>query len=151
MSAAVESRLRRFLLLLSAFVCFGTIVELLLVGHTESRMQIVPIIAAAVGGLSSGLAVRRELLQYGGRLLNAHRGSMSGLIAISALGVYQHLRANYLFEREIKPASSITDAFVEALVGASPLIASGVLALAGLCGLMATVGYPSDRSEEPAP
>jgi hypothetical protein len=142
MSHSVESRLRRFLLQLSAFICAGTIVELLLVEHTGSWVQFVPIVAAGAGSAGSLAALRGLPDLPAGRSRLAFRGIMLVLIIVSVVGVFQHVRANYLFVREIKPAGIAWDAFLEALTGASPLLASGILALAGLCGWMATVRGP---------
>ena len=128
----------RFLLRITGVVCLGTVVELLMIEHSGSWIQLVPIVSASVGLLLSMFALRDLSSPIGFRHSRTFRGVMSALIVVSLVGVFQHVRANYLFVREIKPANGAGEAFIEALTGASPLLASGILALAGACGLMAS-------------
>ena len=60
----------------------------------------------------------------------------------SALGIYEHIENNLGFELEIRPNAAVVDVFIEALHGASPLLAPGILALAGLLALAATYYHP---------
>lgn len=140
-----ELKLRRFLVGVAAFVCGATIVELLLTEHTTSWVQLLPIWACVLGIVAS-LALLRVATPL---TIKVHRSAMMILLAISLAGVYNHIVENYLFAREIRPTSTATDALVEALTGASPLMAPGILALAGILGLVGTLRYsalPSRRA-----
>ena len=134
----------RFLLRLTGVVCVGTVVELLMIEHSGSWIQLIPIVSASMGLILAMVALRDLSSPVGFRHGRMFRGFMLALIVISLIGVFQHVRANYLFAREIKPANGVVEAFLEALTGASPLLSSGILALAGACGLMA-----SRRLDEP--
>ncbi len=45
----IVARLRRFLLLLAGGLCVGTVVELLLVNHTEDLIQLLPFALCGIG------------------------------------------------------------------------------------------------------
>src|SRR4051812_13324404 len=49
MPAAIESRMRRFLLILTIFVFLATLVELVLEEHTKETLQFVPFALCAAG------------------------------------------------------------------------------------------------------
>ncbi len=55
------------------------------------------------------------------------------------LGIGVHLLRNFEFEREIRPNASTLDVTLDALKGAAPLLAPGVLVFAGLLALAATL------------
>ena len=79
-------------------------------------------------------AVASALRAPGRRTLLLLRGAMFGIGAGALYGIYMHLTANVEFELEIRPTSGLADVFGEALRGASPLLAPGILALAALLG-----------------
>ncbi len=130
-----EVWLRRFLLKLVAVVCAGTIVELLLIEHTGNWIQVIPVVVAAAGMVASILGLARPEPSHLAR--RAFRAVFALLVLAGFVGVYQHVRANYTFIREIQPNLAPSQAFLDSLAGASPLLASGVLVLAGVCGLAA--------------
>lgn len=136
MSQPAELRLRRFLVWLVLLICGGTVVELVLVAHTASWIQWLPLVVAAVSGGAAGAVLKLGF--DAGNAVTAFRFLMFGLLGLAAVGVVMHVRENYLFVREITPATAGLDALVQALSGASPLLASGILAVAGACGLAAT-------------
>lgn len=137
----VEERLRRFLLGSAAFVFAGTVVELLFIGHAEDPVQFLPYALAGLGlaaALAAFYAPRRPVLR-------ALRGVMTVVVLGSLFGLYEHLVHNFAFELEIRPGSTATDVFWDALGGASPLLSPGILALAGALALAATYAHPQLR------
>ncbi|NTU81466.1 MAG: hypothetical protein HGA45_19145 [Chloroflexales bacterium] len=138
-SETVNRRLRRFLLALAGAICAGTIIELWLTEHTESPIQLLPFGLCALGLVVVAMA----LLRPARGALIALRGVM-GLLALgSLLGVYQHIAHNLAFELEIRPGAAAADVWFEALRGASPLLAPGILALAALIAIAATYAHPA--------
>ncbi|MBL8156945.1 MAG: hypothetical protein JNM70_22415, partial [Anaerolineae bacterium] len=67
----------------------------------------------------------------------------------SGLGLGLHLLGNTQFEQEIRPSAAAVDVLLEALKGANPLLAPGILALAGLLAIAATTYHPMLRSPAP--
>jgi hypothetical protein len=61
----------------------------------------------------------------------------------SLFGLYEHIEHNLAFELEIRPTAAVNDVFMEALKGASPLLAPGILGLAALIALAATYYHPA--------
>jgi hypothetical protein len=134
----VERRLRTFLLVVSAGLCAGTIVELVLAEHTETAIQFVPFVLCGVGLL---LVLAALLRPRRGTLL-ALRGVMALLAAGSLLGIYEHIEGNLAFALEIRPNAALGDIWLEALTGAAPLLAPGILALAASLAIAATYAHP---------
>lgn len=132
------ARLRRFLLTLAAFSCAGTLVELILTEHYDKPAQFIPLVLAGLSLIALGVVLVRPRRES----LLALRGIMALLVLGSLLGIYFHLQGNYAFAVEIRPNTPFTDAVVEAVTGAAPLLAPGILALTGLISIAATVGHP---------
>ncbi|HBY99071.1 MAG: hypothetical protein M5U01_22290 [Ardenticatenaceae bacterium] len=135
----VERRLRRFLLVMAGLMCAGTVVELWLAGHMESPIQFVPFILCGLG-LTAILAV---LCRPQRRTLLGLRGVVALLVVGSLVGIYEHGEQNLAFELEIRPNATAREVLPEALRGASPLLAPGILALAGVLALGATYSHPA--------
>ena len=57
--------------------------------------------------------------------------------------MYEHIEHNLAFELEIRPNASASDVWLDALKGASPLLAPGVLGLAASLALAATYQHPA--------
>lgn len=126
--AANEAWLRRVLRLAAAGVFLVTPVELVLAEHTGAGAQWIPFFACGLG--LSGLAVvtwaRQGGLQKIGVLL-------LGLTALAGLlGLWEHIEHNYAFVREIRPNATAVEAIMQALFGASPLLAPGIFVLGAL-------------------
>lgn len=139
MPAAIETRLRRFLLALTLLVFVATTIELVLEEHTEEPLQLVPFVLCAAG-----------LLAVGGALLRPERRTLLTLrivmviVALGGmLGAGIHLINNYQFEQEIRPAAALADLIVPTLKGANPLLAPGILIFGALIGLAATYYHPA--------
>lgn len=54
----------------------------------------------------------------------------------------EHIEHNLAFELEIRPNATTGDVFFEALSGANPLLAPGILGLAAIVALAATYYHP---------
>jgi hypothetical protein len=132
-------RLRHFLLYVSAFICAGTIVELWLTEHYSEAPQFIPFAMCALGLLALGWMLARPRR----RAVLTLRGVMALVAGSSLLGVALHLINNFQFELEIRPNTAPTDVILEALRGANPLLAPGVLLLAALLAWAATLDHPA--------
>ncbi|MEM7532269.1 MAG: hypothetical protein AAF639_08835 [Chloroflexota bacterium] len=137
-SRMVEERLRRFLLILAGFICVGTIVELWFTNHVESFVQLIPFILSVLGIIVVGLALARPTKGT----LQLLRGVMGITILGSIFGIYEHIEHNLAFELDIRPNASVADVFLDALGGASPMLAAGILAIAGIVAIAATYYHP---------
>jgi hypothetical protein len=135
----VVRRLRAFLLVLAGSLCAGTVVELLLVDHTEDPVQWVPFVLCGIGLAAVAAALLRPMRE----VLLALRGVMGLLVAGSLYGGYAHLAGNLAFELEMRPGAVWSDVWLVALKGAAPLLAPGILALASVLALAATYGHPA--------
>lgn len=142
---AVLSRLRQFLLVFSALLFVGAVIELWLIGHNEEFVQLIPF------GLC-GLALAAVLLV----LFLPRRALILGLLVCMGLvmlgslfGVYEHVTGNAEFEREINPNASTGNVIMGALGGANPLLAPGVLGVAAMLSLAAIYHHPAlERGHE---
>jgi hypothetical protein len=132
-------RLRVFLLSIAALLCVGTVLELWLTEHTESAVQLIPFGLCGLGLLAIGAA----LLRPQRATLLILRLSM-GLMAVgSAFGIFEHIEHNLAFELEIRPTATANQVFLDALSGASPLLAPVILALAAVLAIAATYYHPA--------
>ena len=135
---SLETGYRRFLLYVTGLVLIGTALELAFTEHTEGFVQLIPFVLIGAGLLATGAAIARESC----RTMLALR-AVTSLMGIGALyGIYEHVRHNLIFELEIRPMATFGDVFWEALFGASPFLAPGVLGLAALLAAAATYRHP---------
>lgn len=143
--AALVKQYRRFLLVLSAFIFAGSIVELEFIEHYESTMQLVPFVLVGAGLIGTLAA----LYKPNAGQLRTLRYLMLPIFAGGLLGMYQHLEHNFEFAREISPNLSTMGAFWEALYGASPLLAPGILCLGAILVYAATWRHPMLKQTDP--
>lgn len=123
----------------AGFILLGTPVELLLVEHTEEFLQWIPFILSGIGLVALGWAWRFP----GHTSLRTLRWTMLPIALGSLYGVYEHFIANYAFSAEIHPAYSMMENIWEALKGASPMMAPGILLLAALLAYASTYKHPA--------
>jgi len=137
--AQLVRRLRGFLLAMASFMCLATLVELILVEHTEGVIQWIPfgLCGLALAGIGAAAARPHRATIWG------LRGSMVIVGLGSLFGLYEHISNNIAFALEIRPGAVPGDVLWEALGGANPLLAPGILGLAALMGLAATYYHPS--------
>lgn len=146
-SKTVEQQYRLFLLALSGGIFIGTNIELWLIGHMESIVQLMPFALSGVG--LSILIVAFYFPQK--RILLLLRIIMA-IIAVGGLyGIFEHVAHNLAFELEIRPNATMSEAFRKALSGASPLLAPGILSLAATLALAAVYRHPVLVSGETNP
>jgi hypothetical protein len=135
----VLARLRVWLLLLAIGLLLGTLVELFLINHTESAVQLIPFVLCGIGLLSVALA----LLRPRRTVLLALRGCMILLVAGGLFGVYEHVANNIAFLLEIQPNATSAEVLNKALGGANPLLAPAMLTLAAVLALTASYYHPA--------
>ena len=135
----ILQRLRQFLLGVVAVIFIITPFELLLLGHTEELLQWVPFVVSAVGLITVGGA----WFSPGRITITALRWVMVVVALSSFVGVYLHFSGNLAFTMEINPSFSVADAIWPAMKGSYPLLAPGILFLAGILGLAVTYRHPS--------
>jgi hypothetical protein len=117
-------RSRRALIGASAAVFIATPLELVLTEHTEETIQLLPFFGSGLGLACLGLGVWVRSLP------RALTGTLLGVVAaIGALGMWEHFEHNLEFVREIKPNLDGGAAVTEALFGAGPALAPGILIL----------------------
>ena len=134
-----EGRLRTLLLLLSATVFALTVIELILGNHTQEVWQLVPF-ALCGAGLAVVLLV---LLRPTRSTLWLLRGVMAVVAFGTVLGMWQHFAGDLAFQREIRPNADNWTLIENAIHGAAPLLAPGILALGAGIALLATYGHPA--------
>ncbi len=132
-------RLRRFMLALAGLLFLGTLTELFFIEHTEEPAQFIPFGLCALGLVMVALALLRPRR---GPLL-ALRASAALILLGSLFGMWQHIEGNLGFALEINPGASGGALLAAALGGAAPLLAPGVLALAGVLAVAATYYHPA--------
>ena len=133
--------LRRLLLGLVLIGILGLAAELVLLEHTESVWQWVPLVLLAAA-FACGLAVA---LRPGAGTLRPFQGVMALCVAAGALGLYLHYRGNVEFELESDPSLRGAALLWAALHGATPALAPGALAQLGLLGLALAFRHPALR------
>lgn len=142
------SRLRRCLLLLAALGVVATAVELAMLRHWNTFVQLIPWFSLALVAAAIALVVARP---SAGRIRVVR--VLALVVLLSALfGIYEHTVANYDagpldFRYATKWATMSSGsrwwaAFIES-VGPSPALAPLVLAWLSLCVVFATLDHPA--------
>jgi hypothetical protein len=137
--------IRRLLLGLILLGIAGLAAELVLLEHTESTWQWVPLVALGVG-FPCAAAV---WLRPSARTLRPFQALMALFVAAGALGVYLHIRGNVEWELESDASLRGLDLFWAALHGATPALAPGAMAQLGLLGLTLAYRHPALRRHPP--
>lgn len=146
-SNTILQRLRVFLLALSAFMLVGVVIELVLSEHTEEPAQFLPFILCGLGMV----AILATLVRPQRLTLRALQAVMVVVVLGSLFGIYEHLESNVTFELDMRPGAVLGDVIVKALIGAAPLLAPGMLAMAAAVALAATYYHPAlAKTPDPA-
>jgi hypothetical protein len=129
--------MRSYLLALLAIGCAGTTLELLLLGHFEAIVQIVPLVLLGLGFVATAwhLAAQRTASARALKLL------MILFVASGAVGIGLHFSGNVEFEREMYPDMAGFELIAKTLTGATPVLAPATMALLGGVGLLAVYGF----------
>ncbi len=131
--------LRHGLLALLLFSMVGTMVELFLLEHIEDLQQQIPLYAIAAGALLT-LAV---WMRPGIVTVRLFQTGMLAFLVVGGIGVWLHYRGNVEFELEMYPTRRGLELFREAMAGATPTLAAGLMAQIGLLGLACTYAHPA--------
>jgi hypothetical protein len=144
----VLQRLRTWLFILSGLMFGAVLIELILTEHTESAVQWIPFVLA---GLALAVLVA-VLIRPQRTILRALRAVMALVILGALVGVFQHLQGNLLFELDIRPGTTVGAVLWDALKGAAPLLAPGIMAMAAIVALSGTYEHPAlDKTPQPVP
>ena len=117
----------------------GTGAELLLLEHTETFWQWLPLLLIA---LSIAVLVWQCATQRAAAV-RAFRGTMFLLMAGGLVGLGLHFNGNMEFELEMHPGQAGLKLFWATLKGATPALAPGMLILLGGLGLVCTYQHPA--------
>ena len=138
LEAPALAALRRFLIATLVLGTAGMATELLLIGHVEGRLQLLPVLLLVLACLSliwlaaapSRFAVR------GVQVL------MALSVVTGAAGVALHYEGNTEFELEMYPDLAGLELVRKTLTGATPVLAPGSMTLLGLVGLATVLRHP---------
>lgn len=139
------SVVRKALLIILVLGIAGVLLELLLLEHTDGKLQLLP-----VGLLVAGLLVvsGHVVIPANGALLRALQAAMALFVVSGAAGVFFHYRGNAEFEVERNVAIAGFDLFRESMMGATPALAPGAMVQLGLIGLAYTFRHPALSRQE---
>lgn len=130
--------LRGMLLALVVLGLLATGAELLLLEHTETVWQLLPLVVIGVALVVSAPVAFRATRGT----LRVFQAIMGAMVVTGALGLIQHYRGNVEFELEMRPALEGWELFKRAMTGATPALAPGLMAHLGLLGLAYTWRHP---------
>ena len=112
----------------------GTFIELLLLGHTESLWQVLPVFML-------GLFICLLLLVFVNQTTILYKSifwlSVIHLV-LGFMGTIMHFQGNVAFEKEMYPSIGGWKLFSEAMTGATPALAPGSLMALAVFGLAFT-------------
>jgi len=129
-------RISGWLYLLSLFMFAGTVVELVASRHYDELTQLIPFLMCGLGVVTVVLAWQRP----SGRMVRLARAYLWLALGASLLGVYFHVQANIAFVTDFKPDASWPEKLRAGFEGRDPILAPGMLLLAGLVGLLGMLG-----------
>jgi hypothetical protein len=135
----ILATLRRLLLIAVLVGTIGMGTELLLVGHVDGALQMIPVALLAVGAAAlvwCALTARAAAV----RLVQV---AMTLFVLSGVAGVVLHYRGNEAFELEMYPTMTGLELIRETLTGATPVLAPGSMTLLGLVGWALTYRHPS--------
>jgi uncharacterized membrane protein len=124
---------------MAGLLLIGTLVELAVIQHWDEPLQLTPFVLSVIG--LAGVAWvwfrpgRTELL--------ALRAVMALLVLGSFVGVFVHVRGNIEIFTETHANASAMAVIEAALGGRNPLVAPGMLALAGILAVATTYYHPA--------
>ena len=140
--------LRKALLVLLILGNLGTLVELLLLKHTDGAWQLFPLVLSGATLLVlTWFGVTRSSLA-----LRALQFVMLLALVSGGIGVIQHLRGNITYAQESNPSLSGRELYVEAVMGSTPTLAPGMMVQLALIGFAFVFRHPRlrgvDREDE---
>ena len=133
--------LRQFIFAIIVIGIIGLLIELLLIDHTETRIQWIPIVVLLAGLASCAWIAMRP----GKAAFMAFQAIMAIFIVAGVAGLYFHYAGNAEFAIERDATLSGVKLAWKSLRGATPALAPGALAQLGLLGLAYTYTHPATR------
>jgi hypothetical protein len=133
--------LRQFIFAIIVIGIVGLLTELLLIDHTETQIQWIPIVVL-LGGLASCIWI---VVRPGKAALRTFEATMAIFIVAGIAGLYFHYAGNVEFAIERDATLSGFKLAWKSLRGATPALAPGALAQLGLLGLAYTYTHPAGR------
>jgi hypothetical protein len=133
--------LRQILFALIVAGIVGLAAELVLLEHTESWTQWIPLVVLIAGFLSSVWVAFRP----GPAALKTFQAIMASFVLAGVAGFYFHYAGNVEFAIERDSSLSGVRLVWKALRGATPSLAPGALAQLGLLGLAYTYAHPASQ------
>lgn len=141
--------MRRAVFAILTFAMVGTVVELWLLEHTEDVWQWIPLVLILLA-----LLIQVWIVVFPSRWgVLAFRGVAAAFLAAGTLGLILHFTGNAEFELEMYPSLTGFDLFREAIGGATPTLAPGVMLQLGLLGLLYSFRHPElkrDAGDQPS-
>jgi len=140
------------LLVVAASSAIGTAIELAMERHWATTVQLIPWAALAVVAVSVAVLVARPT----SRAVRAARVLAAVVMVTALFGIWEHVDENYKAGPLAQRYSATWDgmsswsrwwAAATKAVGPSPILAPAVLAEAGLCVALATIGHPALAEE----
>ena len=116
------SGLRLLLLCALLLGMTGTLAELILLEHTESNTQWIPLVLLALSMIAAVIAGVRPARAT----LLALRVIMTACIIAGGIGLYLHYSGNVEFELEMYPGLAGRELFWKSITGATPALAPGI-------------------------
>ena len=133
--------LRKALLGLLVIGNVGTLVELLLLKHTDGVWQLAPLLLSgatllvlvwfAIAGSATALRALGVVLAFG--------------LVSGGVGVVQHLRGNLAYAKDSNPSLAGRELYVEAVMGSTPTLAPGMMVQLALIGFAFLFRHPRLR------
>lgn len=138
-NSSTDTLTRRALLAILLVGLIGTEIELLLLKHTDGFWQLVPV---GLLGLTLILAVWCGA-RPGRPALRALQAVMVLFLVSGGVGIIQHMLGNLRDEAESNPGLGGRGLYAAAAMGATPLLAPGIMLQLGLVGLLFTFRHPA--------
>ena len=136
--SVTERILRRLLLAILLIAMVGTGAELILLEHTETIWQLIPL-----GLLASGIIGALAVATRPGRpAIRVFQVLMALFIAAGLTGLFLHYKGNVEFELEMYPEMTGAELFSNTMTGATPVLAPGTMLVFGFVGLASTYRHP---------
>jgi hypothetical protein len=143
-SGAILAVARLVTLAILVLAMAGIFGELLLIEHFEDAWQLVPLCLLVLGLAVVAWHARAPSVSSTRSL----RALMTLFVLSGFLGVFLHYRGNVEFELEQNPRATRWALFREAMMGATPALAPGVMIQIGLLGLLYAFMAGTARTSE---
>ncbi len=138
---ATVTVLRAGLLVMLVIGNVGTLLELLLLRHTDGVWQLFPLVLNGV----TLLVLAWYGLARSSAAIRALQAIMFLCLVSGGVGVVQHFRGNIAYARDSNPSLSGRELYREAIMGSTPTLAPGMMVQLALIGLAFSFRHPSLR------